>query len=136
MSKGKKSTLLNVSLWVAQTLLAGMFIMAGITKSFQPIETIGASLPWVLNAPLALIRFIGISELLGGIGLLLPSILRIKPQFTGYAAIGLALVMIFAAIFHAMRGEYSLIGINILIGLIAGFIAWGRLKKLPITPKS
>lgn len=136
MSKEKKSTILNIMLWVAQVLLAGMFIMAGMMKTFQPIEEIGASLPWVLNTPEVLIRFIGLSELLGGLGLLLPAILRIKPQLTGYAALGLAVVMVLALIFHAVRGEYAATGINVVIVLIAGFVAWGRLKRLPIAAKA
>ncbi|MCP9237111.1 DoxX family protein [Lewinella sp. JB7] len=136
MSEKKKNNLLNIALWAAQILLAGMFILAGAMKSFQPIATLEESLPWVANTPSIVVRFIGISELLGGIGLLLPSILRIRSQLTGYAALGLVLVMLFAFVFHLSRGEYSSLGVNVVTGLLAGFIAWGRLKKVPIHPRS
>ena len=112
-----------------------MFIMAGAMKATQPIEALAESLPWVTTTPLALVRFIGISELLGGIGLLLPSILRIKPSLTVWAAVGLAVVMVLAAGFHASRGEFSAIGANAMFMAIAAFIAWGRSKKAPIAAK-
>ncbi len=126
---------LEISLWVAQGLLAVMFLMAGAMKSTQPIEALAASLPWVTEVPAALVRFIGISELLGAIGLILPSVLRIQPKLTVYAAIGIAAVMLFALIFHITKGEFSVIGMNIILGLIAVFVAWGRTKKAPIQPK-
>ena len=126
---------LHITLWVMQVLLAIIFIMAGVTKSFQPIDAIAESLPWVLSTPVALVRFIGISEILGGLGLLLPSILRIKPILTAWAAIGLAVIMIFAAIFHGARAEYSGIIANMVFMAVALFIAWGRAKKAIIQAK-
>lgn len=129
------SKALNISLWVAQSLLAAMFLMAGIMKSTQPINELALSLPWVAEAPAALVRFIGISELLGGIGLILPSALRIMPKLTVYAAIGIAIIMVFALAFHVYLNEYSVIGMNVIIGAIALFIAWGRCKKAPIQAK-
>ncbi|SOE23401.1 DoxX-like family protein [Spirosomataceae bacterium TFI 002] len=126
---------MHITLWVVQVLFAAIFIMAGIMKASQPIETLAESLPWVTSTPLALVRFIGISELLGGIGLILPSLLRIKPFLTVWAALGLAIVMVLAAIFHGSRGEFSAIGANIFFVIIAAFIAWGRSKKAPILEK-
>ncbi|GLR19610.1 DoxX family protein [Portibacter lacus] len=125
----------NIGLWIAQALLALMFIMAGIMKASQPLEVLAESLPWVTSTPLGLIRFIGISEILGGLGLLLPGILRIKPFLITWAALGLALVMILAAGFHASRGEFSSIGMNMILIALALFIAWGRSKKAPINSK-
>lgn len=130
------SKALNISLWIAQGLLAAMFIMAGAMKSTQAIEQLATSLPWVAEVPSLLVRFIGISELLGGIGLLLPSILRIQPKLTIYAAIGILIIMVFALVFHIVKAEFSVLGINIVVGLIAAFIIWGRTKKAPIKPKS
>lgn len=126
---------INILLWIAQVLLGGFFIMVGLTKSFQPIEEIGQMIPWVNNSPAALVRFIGISELLGGIGLLLPSVLRIQPKLTPLAAVGLAIIMVLATVFHVYRGEFEAIGMTILIGLIAFFIYWGRSEKAPIAAK-
>lgn len=135
MTAQKNNKALNITLWVAQVLFGLMFIMAGASKAMQPIEALAESMPWVTTVSAGLVKFIGISELLGGIGLLLPSILRIKPELTVWAAYGLALVMVLAGVFHATRGEYSAIGVNVFMMAIAIFIAWGRSKKAPILPK-
>ena len=132
---GQNNKAINIGLWIAQVLLALMFLMAGIMKASQPVEALAESLPWVTSTPIALVRFIGISELLGGLGLLLPSILRIKPFLTVWAALGLVAIMILAAVFHASRGEFSGVATNIIIAAIAAFIAWGRNKKAPILSK-
>lgn len=136
MTNSNSSKKMNIALWIVQSLLAAMFLMAGANKLFQSVEELVKMLPWVTSVPSGLVRFIGISELLGGIGLLLPSILRIKPILTSYAAIGLALVMLFASIFHISRGEYSVIGMNFVLMALALFVSWGRMKKAPISPKS
>jgi len=127
---------MNISLWIAQGLMVAMFIMAGVSKSFQPIEALAESMPWVNDVSSSLVRFIGVSELLGGIGIILPAILRIKPKLTVSAALGLVAVMIMAAGFHAMRGEYSAIGANAVFIAILAFVTWGRSKKAPILPKA
>ena len=127
---------LHITLWIAQVILGGMFIMAGVMKSTQPIVDLSKSVPWTANVPLGLVRFIGVSELLGGIGLILPSLLRLKPILTPIAAIGILLIMVFALVYHVVNGETNVIGINIAFGLVAAFIAWGRLKKAPIHSKT
>ncbi|MFK7952428.1 MAG: DoxX family protein [Ekhidna sp.] len=131
----KKNKAMHITLWVAQGLLAVMFIMAGFMKALQPVEALLESLPWVASTPLVLVRFIGVSELLGGIGLLLPAILRIKPFLTIWAARGIGAIMLLAAIFHGSRGEFEAIGFNVFMLAIALFIAWGRSKKAPIAAK-
>jgi putative oxidoreductase len=136
MTNQTNNKAINIALWVVQGLLAAMFIMAGAMKASQPIEAMAESLPWVTSTPIGLVRFIGISELLGGIGLLLPSLLRIKPFLTVWAAIGLALVMLLAAVFHGSRAEFPLIGMNVILMAMALFVAWGRSSKAPIFPKS
>jgi putative oxidoreductase len=126
---------LNIALWITQVLLAALYLMAGSTKLFQPIEEIAKMLPWAAEMPAGLVRFIGLSELLGGIGLLLPALLRIQPKLTVFAAIGLSLVQVLATGFHLSRGETAVIGMNFLLLAMAVFIAWGRTKKVPIAPK-
>jgi putative oxidoreductase len=136
MTKQKTtSKALNISLWTAQIVLAAMFLLSGLTKSAQPIEQLSATMPWTADVPLALVRLIGISQLLAAIGLILPSLLRIQPQLTSLAALGLVITMLLAAILHIAKDEFSAIGINIILGAVAGFIAWGRYKKAPITGK-
>jgi uncharacterized membrane protein YphA (DoxX/SURF4 family) len=126
---------LNISLWAAQVLLGGMFAMAGLNKATQPVAALAQQIPWADDIPLALLRFIGTSELLGGIGLLLPALTRIRPGLTPLAAAGLTTIMALAAIFHATRGEWGGIVVNLVLGGIAAFIAWGRTKKVPIAPR-
>ena len=127
---------LHIILWVAQVILGSMFIMTGFMKLSQPIDQLSAMMPWAGDVPALLVRFIGTAELFGGLGLILPAALRIKPELTAWAAVGLVLVMIFALIFHASRGEMQAIGMNVFLAAIAAFIAWGRFKKVPIYPKA
>ncbi len=126
---------MHITLWVVQVLLAAIFLMSGFMKASTPIEKLSAMVPWTSDVPLALVRFIGTVEVLGGLGLLLPSLLRIKPTLTVLAAAGLATIMLLAIPFHISRGEASVIGMNGLFMLIALFIAWGRWKKAPIQAK-
>lgn len=126
---------LNIFLWITQCILAMVFILAGWMKTSTPIDELAVDLIWVKQTPEMLVRFIGISELLGGIGLLFPSLLKIKPILTPWAAISLALVMFLALIFHLYLGEYNAIAINLIFGGLALFIYWGRTKKLPIIAK-
>ncbi|GAB5539489.1 MAG: DoxX family protein [Salibacteraceae bacterium] len=135
MDNQKNNKGINIGLWVAQAILGAMFIMAGSMKVLQSAEALAEALPWVSSTPIALVKFIGISELLGGLGLILPSLLRIKPSLTVLAAGGLVVVMVLASVFHASRGEFSAIGMNVVLAGIAAFIAWGRSKKAPIQPK-
>lgn len=123
---------LHIGLWVAQIALALMFGMAGVMKSTQPIEVLAQQLVWPGAVPAAMVRLIGISELLGAIGLVLPAATRIQPRLTPLAAAGLVTVMVLAAVFHLTRGELAGIGVNAVLGAIAAFIAWGRLRKAPI----
>jgi len=131
----KKQIVLHVTLWVAQCLLAAVFFMAGWTKLSIPFDQLNTVMPWTADVPEPLVRFIGISEFTGAIGLLLPSILKIKPFLTPAAATGLAIVMLLATIFHISRDEFEAIGITLAFGSVAVFIAWGRLKKVPLKSK-
>jgi len=130
------SKTLHIMLWIAQVLLAAMFLMAGFMKLTQPIDTLSQSLSWAAQVPEALVRFIGLAELLGAIGLVLPSLSRIKPKLTAWAAIGIAIIMLLATLFHISRGETAVIGMNIFIALLAGFISWGRFNKAAIPAKA
>jgi putative oxidoreductase len=128
------SKALHITLWVAQGILAAFFLMVGYTKLATPIDELSQIIPMASELPL-LTRFIGLSEILGGVGLILPAALRIKPALTTLAAIALALVMVLAAIFHISRGEVSAIGTNIVLFSVAAFIGWGRSMKARITAK-
>jgi uncharacterized membrane protein YphA (DoxX/SURF4 family) len=135
METTNQSKALNVILWIAQVILAGMFIMAGFMKTTMPIEQLSASLPWTKDVPVWVVRFIGTSEFLGALGLILPSLLRIKSILTPVAAMGIIAIMVMAAIFHVTRTEFSGVVFTVILASVAAFIGWGRWKKAPIQSK-
>jgi uncharacterized membrane protein YphA (DoxX/SURF4 family) len=122
----------NIATWVAQVILALLFGMAGVFKTFTPMAELATKIPWTAEVPAMLVRFIGVSELLGAIGILLPAALRIRPRLTPLAAAGLALVMALAILFHLARGEAQVIGFPIVLGALAAFVAWSRSRKVPV----
>jgi uncharacterized membrane protein len=126
---------LHVGLWVAQGLLAAAFLMAGGMKVSAPLEQLQAQMPWVTGAMGGAVRFIGIVELLGALGLVLPAATRIMPKLTPLAAAGLLTVMVLGALTHISRGEYPMIVANLVLGGLAAFIAWGRFKLSPIAAR-
>lgn len=131
----RPSRTLHIALWVAQVLLAAMFLMSGGMKLSQPISALGAQMPWVTSVPAALVRFIGAAEIAGALGLLLPSLTRIQPRLTAVAALGLVAVMLLASAFHLSRGEGAMVPMNLVLAALAAFVAWGRGKAAPIAPR-
>lgn len=129
------SRALSVSLWIVQGLLAFAFTGAGLTKLTTPYDALAAQMPWVADAPPWLPLFIGASELAGALGLVLPSALRIQPRLTPLAAGLLAVVMTLAAGTHVVRGEHAMIAVNAVLGALAAFVAWGRLRAAPISAR-
>ena len=124
---------MNILLWLVQILLACAFGMAGVMKSTQPVDVLAANgIAWAPHIPLVLVRFIGISEFLGAVGLILPALTKIKPSLTPLAALGLLTIMILAMGFHVSRGEAGALPVNIMLGGLAAFVAWGRTSKAPI----
>jgi putative oxidoreductase len=124
---------LHILLWVVQVLLACAFGMAGVMKSTQPVDVLVQNgIAWAGQVPLLMLRCIGISELLGAIGLILPAATKIKPWLTPLAALGLLTIMILAMAFHLSRGEAQALPVNMVLGGLAAFVAWGRTKKAPI----
>lgn len=117
---------MNVFLWILQGLLAAMFAMAGVMKSTQPKDKLAPRLPWVEDFSPATVRFIGIVELLGALGLILPAATGIAPVLTPIAATGLAVTMVLAAVTHARRKEPSAIAYNAVLLILAAIVAWGR----------
>ena len=135
MTTQNSSKALNTALWAAQIFLALVFFLTGAIKLLLPIENLNELIPWTKDINSMPVRLIGLSELIGSIGLILPSLLRIKPQLASLAAICVAVVMLLATIFNISIGETSVIGLNILLFLLSTFVAWGRFKKSPIVPK-
>ncbi|GAB3882310.1 DoxX family protein [Spirosoma agri] len=131
----KPSKTIHILLWVAQLVLALTFGWAALMKLFQPTATLAAMWPWAGQIPEAWVRVTGLIDLLGALGLVLPSFLRIQPKLTPVAAISIVVLMVCASIFHIARGEVAQIGANVVFAGIAAFIAWGRMNKAPIEPK-
>lgn len=123
---------MNIALWIVQGLLALIFLFAGSRKGFQPLPAVKKSFPWANHVPDGLTRFIGISELLGGLGLVLPAVTGILPWLTIVAALGLAVVMVCAMIFHLSRREFSVLGMNLILLLLALFLVVGRWVLAPL----
>jgi uncharacterized membrane protein len=124
---------LHRTLWVVQLLLAAVFLLVGYTHAAAPIEVAVQRAPWVASLPVALVRFIGVVELAGALGILLPAATRIVPMLTPLAAVGLAAIMALAIPFHLLRGETSAVLLNLGLGSLAALVAVGRTRWAPIT---
>ena len=131
MSENKRKPVHYV-LWVLQVLLAALFIFAGVMKFVMPYEEMAKG-PVVFSH--AFLLFIGVAELLGGLGLILPSALRIKPGLTPLAAAGLVIIMIGATVISLKMGFAAAL-MPLVAGLLLAFVAYGRWRLAPISPRS
>ena len=124
---------MNIVLWIIQGVLALIFLVTGFLKTFLPLASLKKNLSWVSGASPISVRSLGIAEILGAIGLILPGITGILPWLTVVAALGLVIVMIGACIVHAKHQEYNVIVATILILFLAVLIVVGRLTFAPLT---
>jgi uncharacterized membrane protein len=125
---------MNIVLWVLQVFLGIYFLAIGIMHFVVP-PGLPAQMSWMYDLPDWLHWVSGIAEILGGLGLILPSATRIKPWLTPLAALGLAVVMGGAVVYHALRGEWMNITLNIINAAVLLFVAYGRWKLRPIEEK-
>ena len=124
---------MNTALWIAQVILAALFTMAGTMKSTQPIDKLLKSgVTWADRFPLSTIRIIGLSELLGAAGLIVPWLVNISPVLTPVAAAALAFVQLLAIFHHARHHEPKAIAFNIILLTLAAFVAYGRFSDLNV----
>lgn len=128
----KRNKGLNIVLWILQALLAALFAAHGWMFLAPPAELVA-----VMNAsmPSALRLFIGVAELLAAVGLVLPGITRILPRLTALAAAGLMLVVGSATTFHLLRGEVDSAITTAILFVVISFVAYGRWKIQPISPR-
>jgi uncharacterized membrane protein YphA (DoxX/SURF4 family) len=119
---------MNIVLWVVAGLLAFVFLGAGAMKVTQSKEKLAANpnMAWSEQFSPGIIKLIGLLEIFAAIGLILPALLDIVPVLVPLAALGLVLMMIGAAVTHARRTENQAIGMNVVLLLLAAFVAWGR----------
>ena len=139
MTMQYRRPVLNVVLWTLQVLSGIFWSVTGLGKILCMNQGVWNQtmprVPWFSAIPQGLFIFIGICEFLGGVGLILPAMTGVKPKLTSFAAIGLALIMVLAAGFHIMRGEYStFLPFNLVLAALSAFIAYGRWLVRPIAP--
>lgn len=117
---------MNVALWVLQGLAAVLFLMAGSQKAFRPVDVLAKQWEWVGTVPPHFVRFLGVSELLGAVGLIVPTATAIFPQLSIAAALGLAVVMVSATALHVSRREYRQCAVTLAILATVLVVAYGR----------
>jgi uncharacterized membrane protein YphA (DoxX/SURF4 family) len=127
-----RTAIMNVALWIIQILLALPFLFAGGTKLVLPIETlISMGSPNQMLLPGLLLRAIGVCEVLGAIGLILPGLLRTRPGLTPLAAAGLVIIMIGATVLTFVANGFAMAQTPLVAGLLAAFVAYGRWRLAP-----
>ena len=124
---------MNIALWIVQALLAALFLFAGVMKFVMPVEEMTRQMP---GMPGWFLHFIGVVEVLGGLGLVLPGLLRVKTGLTSLAAAGLVIIMIGATVIGFMIGPASGALIPLVLGLLAAFVAYGRWRLVPHPEKT
>ncbi len=123
----------SVGLWTAQVLLALAFGAAGVMKTFTPVVELGAMMNWVTVTPEWLVRFIGVAEVLGALGVILPALTRILPWLTPLAALGFTIIQVLAIGTHGALGETgTTLPMNLILLALSLLVVWGRTRKSPI----
>ncbi|GHH28224.1 DoxX family protein [Lentzea cavernae] len=119
---------MNIALWVVQGLLAAVYLAAGLMKLVRPREQMVASgsFDWAKDMSDAAVKGIGAVEVLGALGLVLPWLTGIAPVLTPIAAVGLVVVQVLAARVHLKLGETKSLPVNVVLLLLAAFVAIGR----------
>jgi hypothetical protein len=123
---------MTYALWIVQGLLAALFLFAGGIKLVLPLEKLTG--PVLLPGPF--LRFIGVAEVLGALGLILPGFLRIRPGLTPLAAAGLVIIMIGATVLTLAGGDVGSALIPLVVGLLLAFVAYGRWRLAPLRGSS
>ena len=117
---------MNLALWLAAVLLAVAFLAAGLTKLTRDKAALAERMAWVEDYSAGQVRAIGAVEVLGAIGVVLPALVGPWPWLVPWAATGLALVMVGAAVVNVRHHEASHIVVNAVLLALALFVAWGR----------
>jgi uncharacterized membrane protein YphA (DoxX/SURF4 family) len=118
---------MGTTLWVLTAILAFGFASAGVMKLLQPQEKLAnLGMEWVNDFGSGTVKQIGVLEILGAIGLIVPAAVGVVPVLVPIAAVGLAAVMLGAAVVHARRKEVPMIAVNAVLFAIAVVVAWGR----------
>lgn len=122
---------MNIALWIIQVLLALLFLFAGGTKLVLPLDVLTAmGSPNQVHLPGLLIRFIGVCEVLGALGLILPGVFRIRPDLTPLAAAGLMIIMVGAVVTTLASGDVAPALFPLVVGILTAFVAYGRWRRI------
>lgn len=120
---------MNILLWIIQILLALLFLFAGGTKLVISTETLESmASPNAIALPGWFIKFIGVCEVLGALGLILPGVLRRQQHLIALAAVGLLIIMIGAVVVTTMGDGFKMAITPLVVGLLCAFVAYGRWK--------
>jgi DoxX-like family len=125
----------TIVLWVAQLLLAAAYALFGSMKATQPLDQLAAMMTWIPDFPPLFVRTLGVVEVLGAVGLILPSLTRIQPRLTVIAALCILVHQLCAVTLHVSKGEFGVLGLNVVLIALAAFIFWGRRSKAVIAPR-
>lgn len=120
---------INAVLWTIQVVLALLFVFAGGMKLVAPPEMLKGP---GIEFPVAFLRFIGVCELAGGLGMILPGLLRIRTGLTPLAAAGLVIIMIGAVATTLLGGMGAGAAVPFVVGVLAASVAYGRTRKVPL----
>ena len=123
---------LNTALWIVQGILAVIFLLMGVMQVVRTKEQLAEQMDWVTDFSARDIRSIGILEIVGAVGLVLPGLLGILPWLTKYMAIGLGLLMIGAFVTHLRRKEWVMAVVTAVLALLCVFIWYGRALIVPV----
>jgi uncharacterized membrane protein YphA (DoxX/SURF4 family) len=125
---------MSIALWIIQILLALLFLFAGGMKLYLAPEVLAAmGPPNAVQLPGLLLKFIGVCEVLGALGLILPGLLRIRPQLTAVAAAGLVIIMIGAVVLTIAGPGVGPAIPPLVVGLLCAFVAYGRWRPTSST---
>jgi uncharacterized membrane protein YphA (DoxX/SURF4 family) len=122
---------MNTALWIVQCVLAAVFVFGGGMKLVMPIEEMTKGMPAAFPAAGAFLRFIGVAELLGGLGLVLPGLFRIRSDLAPLAALGLVIIMAGATGLGLVMRDPVATLIPFVVGGLATFVAYGRWRLAP-----
>ncbi len=118
---------MNIVLWIVAGVLAAAFLASGLMKLAQPKKRIvDSGMGWAEDFSDGAVKGIGALEVLGALGLILPAVFDVATVLVPIAATGLALIMLGAAVTHARRKESPMVVVNVVLLLLAAFVAWGR----------
>ncbi|HET7570999.1 MAG TPA: hypothetical protein VFK96_10520 [Gammaproteobacteria bacterium] len=131
-----QSSSLRAGLWLAQGLLAGVYLYTGIAALVLSTAQVSTIVPWASHVPGMLLTFFGPIDVIAGLGILLPSLMRTAPILSATTAACSAVLQVFAIFFYAVLGTLAAtLPLNLAILVLSVFVAWGRSKAAPIAPR-